>query len=50
MHKNQEWFRLKYHPVDAAQRIQLANQSIKRRCDVFVVMKNHRKKILIDLD
>jgi hypothetical protein len=37
LHKNQEWFKLKYHPVDYAQRSHLLTKSIKRRCDVFQV-------------
>lgn len=35
LHKSQEWFKLKYHPVDAAKRSQLLNKSVQRRCDVF---------------
>jgi hypothetical protein len=37
LHKNQEWFKLKYHPVDSAQRAQLTCCSVKRRCEVFQV-------------
>lgn len=35
LHKGQEWFRARYHPLDSAQRHQLAVQAVRRRCDVF---------------
>jgi len=39
LHKNQEWFRLKYHPNDYTERNNSMEAAVKKRCDIFLELE-----------
>ncbi|XP_014277995.1 serrate RNA effector molecule homolog isoform X1 [Halyomorpha halys] len=42
-HKEEEWFKLKYHPEESLKRKEELNSALKKRCDVFLEMlESHR--------
>ncbi|BET00364.1 Serrate RNA effector molecule homolog [Nesidiocoris tenuis] len=49
-HKEEEWFKLKYHPEDSAKRKEELNNALKKRAQVYLEMLNSGRVDSVRLD